>query len=219
MRLRQAKKRLWWSKGEGDYISNHRSKNHHENYKKKYLKLRPEYYDEKRGGWVYPSCADIDIVRRANVRLGRWIRKGKKLKEQLKKDMKELIKEAEELYKQIDKAQVHLVNARLNNDEEGKKSAISEMETAMCNAMQFLKCIIDHKDNIVDLNEVWHNTDEESKEGWIILQNKYDETDFIIMELECTLQESWFNTNTIGRWAYLFDLLPKGGGNEKGRID
>ena len=83
----------------------------------------------------------------------------------------------------------------------------------------FISNIIDRKDNIVDLREVWHNTDEESKEGWIILQNKYDETDFIIMELECTLQESWFNTNTIGRWAYLFDLLPKGGGNEKGRID
>ena len=124
--------------------------------------------------------------------------------------MKELIKEAESLYKQIDKAQVHLINARLHNDEEGKKSAISEMETAMCNAMQLLKCFIERKDNIVDLSEVWHNTNEESKKGWIILQNKYDETDFIIMELECTLQESWFNTNTIGRWAYLFDLLPKG---------
>ena len=82
MRLRKAKKRLWWSKGDGDYISNHRSKNHHENYRRKYMKLRPGYYDEKRGGWVYPSCADIDIVRRANVRLNRWIRKGKKLKEQ-----------------------------------------------------------------------------------------------------------------------------------------
>ena len=35
--------------------------------------------------------------------------------------MNELIKEAEKLYKQIDKAQVHLINARLNNDEEGKK--------------------------------------------------------------------------------------------------
>ena len=103
-----------------------------------------------------------------------------------------------------------MINARLQKDEEGKKSAISEIETAMCNAMQLLKCLIDRKDNIVDLSEVWHNTDEESKEGWIILQNKYDETDFIIMELECTLQESWFNTNTIGRWAYLFDLLPKG---------
>ena len=127
------------------------------------------------------------------------------------KSMKELIEEAEEIYKQIDKAQVHLINARLNNNEEGKKSAISEMETAMCNASQLLKCFIDRKDNIVDLGEIWHNTDEESKEGWIVLQNKYDETDFIIMELECTLQESWFNMNTIGRWAYLFDLLPKGG--------
>ena len=211
MRLRQAKKRLWWSKGEGDYISNHRSKNHHENYKKKYLKLRPEYYDEKRGGWVYPSCADIDIVRRANVRLGRWIRKGKKLKEQLKKDMKELINVTENLYKQIDKAQVHLVNARLNNDEEGKKSAISEMETAMCDVSRLLKCFIERKDNIVDLGEVWHNTDEEPKEGWIIGQNKYEEFDIFVMELEDVLPKSWFNTNTIGRWAYIKDLLPKGG--------
>ena len=60
--------------------------------------------------------------------------------------MKELIKEAESLYKKIDNAQVHLVNARHNNDEEGKKSAISEMETAMCDAMQLLKCFIDRKD-------------------------------------------------------------------------
>ena len=46
--------------------------------------------------------------------------------------MKKMIEEAEKLYKEIDKAQVHLINARLNNDEKGKKSAISEMETAMC---------------------------------------------------------------------------------------
>ena len=70
--------------------------------------------------------------------------------------MKELINVAEELCKQIDKAQVHLINARLNNNEEDKKSAISEMETAMCNAMQLLKCFIERKDNIVDLSEVWH---------------------------------------------------------------
>ena len=68
--------------------------------------------------------------------------------------MKELIKEAEKLYKQIDKAQVHLINARLNNDEGDKKSAISEMETVMCNAMQLLKCFIDCKDNIVDMSDV-----------------------------------------------------------------
>ena len=106
---------------------------------------------------------------------------------------------------------MHLINARLNNDEEGKKSAISEMETAMCNASQLLKCFIDHKNNIVDLGEVWHNTDEEPKEGWIIGQNKYEEFDIFVMELEDVLPKSWFNTNTIGRWAYIKDLLPKGG--------
>ena len=60
--------------------------------------------------------------------------------------MNKLIEVAEELYKQIDKVQLHLVNSRLNNDDEGKKSAISEMETAMCNAMQLLKCFIERKD-------------------------------------------------------------------------
>ena len=125
--------------------------------------------------------------------------------------MKELIKVAEELYKQIDKAQVHLVNARLNNDEEGKKSAISEMETAVCDVSRLLKCFIERKNNIVDLGEVWHNTDEEPKEGWIIGQNKYEEFDIFVMELEDVLPKSWFNTNTIGRWAYIKDLLPKGG--------
>ena len=124
--------------------------------------------------------------------------------------MNKLIEVAEELYKQIDKAQVHLINARLSNDEEGKESAISEMETAMCNAMQLLKCFIDRKDNIVDLSEVWHNTDEESKDGWIVLQNKYDEYDIFVGELETILPKEWFYTNNIGRWAYVKDLLPKG---------
>ena len=83
--------------------------------------------------------------------------------------MNKLIEVAEELYKQIDKAQVHLIDARLNNDEEGKKSAISEMETAMCDAMQLLKCFIDRKDNIVDLSEVWHDITEEPKIGaWFV---------------------------------------------------
>ena len=219
MRLRQAKKRLWWSKGEGDYISNHRSKNHHENYKKKYLKLRPEYYDEKRGGWVYPSCADIDIVRRANVRLGRWIRKGKKLKEQLKKDMKELINVTEELCKQIDKAQVHLINARLHNDRKGKKSAISEIETAMCNAIQLLKCFIERKDNIVDLSEVWKDSNHiPQADKKVVVVN--DDGRFIsgylfIDKHTFTVEVNSFYTETsdIGnlyRWAYLDDLLPKG---------
>ena len=70
--------------------------------------------------------------------------------------MKELIKEAEKLYEKIDKAQVHLINARLNNDEEGKKSAISEMETAMCNSMQLLKCFIERNDKEQKSDSVNH---------------------------------------------------------------
>ena len=70
--------------------------------------------------------------------------------------MNELIKEAEKLYEKIDNAQVHLINARLNNDEEDKKSAISEIETAMCNAMQLLKCLIDRKDKEQNTDNVNH---------------------------------------------------------------
>ena len=70
--------------------------------------------------------------------------------------MNELIKEAEKLYKQIDNAQVHLIKARLNNDEEGNKSSISEMETAMCDAMQLLKCFIDCKDKEQKTDNVNH---------------------------------------------------------------
>ena len=131
--------------------------------------------------------------------------------EQQEETMKILIEEAERLRRQIDKAQVHLINARLNNDEEGKKSAISEMETTMCNAMQLLTCLVEHKDNIVDLREVWHNIEEEAKEGWIIGQNKYDEYDIFVGELETILPKTWFYMNNIGRWAYIKDLLPKGG--------
>ena len=70
--------------------------------------------------------------------------------------MNELIKEAEKLYEKIDKAQVHLINARLNNDEEGNKSAISELETAMCDAMQLLKCFIDRNDKEQKTDNVNH---------------------------------------------------------------
>ena len=70
--------------------------------------------------------------------------------------MNKLIEVAEELYKQIDKAQVHLIDARLNNDEEGNKSAISEMETAMCDVMQLLKCFIDRNDKEQNTDNVNH---------------------------------------------------------------
>ena len=70
--------------------------------------------------------------------------------------MNELIKEAENLYNHIDNVQLHLVNSRLNNDEEGNKSAISEMETAMCDVMQLLKCFIDRNDKEQNTDNVNH---------------------------------------------------------------
>ena len=114
--------------------------------------------------------------------------------------MKELINVAEELYKQIDKAQVHLINARLSNDEEGKKSAISEMETAMCNTMQLLKCFIERKDNIVDLGEVW-------KDGKKEKPLPYSE----IVVRDCCITTNQEDDVNKSQWAYLSDLLPKGG--------
>ena len=132
--------------------------------------------------------------------------------------MKELIEEAERLYKKIDKAQVHLINARLNNDEEGKKLAISEMETAMCDVSRLLKCFIERKDNIVDLSEVWHTLDlnasvPDSNIAYLdiiaIVDNK------IVRRVNCLASlYRWLRTNAVVqgqvKWAYLKDLLPKG---------
>ncbi len=86
MRLRQAKKILGWSKGDGDYFSVHRSKDHRDSFWKKIAKLRPMYYDEEFGMWVQPSYHDIDIISRAHTRLYRWIRKGEKLKKKQNND-------------------------------------------------------------------------------------------------------------------------------------
>ena len=124
-----------------------------------------------------------------------------------------MIEEAESLYKQIDKAQVHLVNARLNNDEEGKKSAISEMETAMCNAMQLLKCFIDRKDNIVDLSKVFYNAAEvPNMRRDLLYDSRFCGYGVLKTMLLCEEEWSYFKrTYGIKRWAYLSDLLPKGG--------
>ena len=129
-----------------------------------------------------------------------------------------MINVAEELYKQIDKAQVYLINARLNNDEEGKKSAISEMETAMCDVSRLLKCFIDHKDNIVDLGEVWHTLDLKAKHNVdIAYLDIVAIVDNEILRDITTLNSlcNWLRYNSVVegqvKWAYLKDLLPKGG--------
>ena len=133
--------------------------------------------------------------------------------EQQEETMKILIEEAEKLYKQIDKAQVHLINARINNDEEGKKSAISEMETAMCNASQLLKCFIDRKDNIVDLSEVWHKYNPKQEICDVVLVRYKDEI-LIGVHDQCNIDMFLrYNEHLKEKIYFAFkkDLLPKGG--------
>ena len=127
--------------------------------------------------------------------------------------MNKLIEVAEELYKQIDKAQVHLINARLNNNEKGKKLAISEMETAMCDVSRLLKCFIERKDNIVDLREVFHSVTEEPDRTKDILIDSYTFGYYTPSPISFR-EQKWnhcISNYTIKRWAYVDDLLPKGG--------
>lgn len=127
--------------------------------------------------------------------------------------MNKLIEEAENLYKQIDKAQVYLINARLNNDKEGKKSAISEMETAMCDVSRLLKCFIERKDNIVDLSEVFHNAAENpDMRRDLLYESPFGGYGVLNTLPLCDEEWSYFKrVYKIKRWAYLDDLLPKGG--------
>ena len=128
--------------------------------------------------------------------------------------MNKLIVEAEELYKQIDKAQVHLISARLSNDEQGNKSAISEMETAMCNTMQLLKCFIDRKDNIVDLSEVWHKYNSKQEICGDIIA-RYKDNILVGVHSQCDIDIFLRdNRHLEGKVCFSFvkDLLPKGDG-------
>lgn len=133
--------------------------------------------------------------------------------EQQEETMNILIEEAERLRRKIDKAQVHLINARINNDEEGKKSAVSEMETVMCNAIQLLTCLVERKDNIVDLREAWHkyNPKQEICDA-VFVRCK----DNILIEVhdQCNIDMFLrYNKHLKEKiyFAFVKDLLPKGG--------
>ena len=132
--------------------------------------------------------------------------------------MKELIKEAERPYKNIDETQSHLIKARLDKDRIREHLELIGLETIVFDAKQLLKCIIDRKDNIVDLSEVWHTLDlnasvPDSNIAYLdiiaIVDNK------IVRRVNCLASlYRWLRTNAVVKgqvkWAYLKDLLPKG---------
>lgn len=127
--------------------------------------------------------------------------------------MEELIKEAERLYKQIDEIQLDLVKSRLDVCEEQKWKAISEMETAMCGTQQLLKCLIERKDNIVDLSEVWHKYNPKQEICDAIIACCKDD---ILFEVHSQYSIDIFleyNRHLEGKvyFSFVKDLLPKGG--------
>ena len=103
--------------------------------------------------------------------------------------MNKLIKVAEELYKQIDELQRRLAS-NLSDDDNG---TLLRTECFMLN-------IINHKDNIVDLSEVW-------KDGKKEKPLPYSE----IVVRDCCITTNHEDVVDESQWAYLSDLLPKGG--------
>ena len=103
--------------------------------------------------------------------------------------MNKLIKVAEELYKQIDELQGKLAFNLSNDDNE-----------TLIKAKCFISNIIDRKDNIVDLGEVW-------KDGKKEKPLPYSE----IVVRDCCITTNHEDVVDESQWAYLSDLLPKGG--------
>ena len=133
--------------------------------------------------------------------------------------MEELIKEAEKLYKNIDETQSHLIKARLDKDRIREHLELIGLETIVFDVKQLLKCIIERKDNIVDIGEVWHTLDLNASEPdsniayldiIAIVDNK------IVRRVNCLASlYHWLKTHAVVqgqvKWAYFKDLLPKGG--------
>ena len=114
--------------------------------------------------------------------------------------MEELIKEAEKLYKNIDVTQSHLIKARLDKDRIREHLELIGLETIVFDVKQLLKCIIDRKDNIVDLGEVWKDGNKEKPIPYSPIVVK-----------DCCIVSGNDDDVDDGQWAYVDDLLPKGG--------
>ena len=127
--------------------------------------------------------------------------------------MNKLIEEAEKLYKEIDSIQMIWVASTKDNDEEGKRHAIGRMSVAMCNAMQLLKYLIERKDNIVDLSEVWHKYNPKQEICGDIIA-RYKDNILVGVHNQCDIDIFLRdNRHLEGKIYYSFvkDLLPKGG--------
>lgn len=122
---------------------------------------------------------------------------------------KELMDDAIYLRNDIDSVTNDIVHARLNNDEEDNKKAIFMMEKVMADTLQFLSCLIDNKDNIVDLGEVWHDIKEEPEYGNLIVYVTKRNKIGTLKRVDKNTYSWYIDKYAICKWAYLEDLLPK----------
>lgn len=121
--------------------------------------------------------------------------------------MKELIKKAEYLCMRIENLQSFIAIIHALNDKEREKMAIEAMEDIVHDTLPLLKCIIEQKDNIVSLSEVWHDAiDEPKNDSLILYQSVYN--DYLLMRYAGTRRSHITN---IKKWMCIDDLLPKGG--------
>ena len=80
----------------------------------------------------------------------------------------------------------------------------------------YVSIVVDDDDNLVDLSKVWHDASEDPEDDCkqILYQDKYGTWFFALKhDIVVVLEINWedFAAENISRWAYIEDLLPKGG--------
>lgn len=125
--------------------------------------------------------------------------------------MEELIKEAEGLYLELSRITDSLVYARLHDDNDLLHGCRNKLENFAQSVMQTLKCLVDRKDNIVDIGEVWHDIKEEPEYGnpivYVTKLNKIG----TLNRVDKNTYAWYIEKYAICKWAYTRNLLPKGG--------
>lgn len=96
-----------------------------------------------------------------------------------------------------------------------KAYPISHLFIGSINEEDFVYIKIDDR-NLVDLSKVWHDANEEPQDDCkeILYQDKYGAWFFALKyDIVVVLEINWedFAAENISRWAYINDLLPKGG--------
>ena len=116
--------------------------------------------------------------------------------------MKELIKEADEMYDKLMRVIRHI-----NTPEFDKDDSIAIIE-----ASQLLRRLVERKDNIVDLSEVWHKYNSKQEICGDIIA-RYKDNILVGVHSQCDIDIFLrHNRHLEGKiyFAFVKDLLPKG---------